>query len=761
MRIREIAISHYGPLRDVKHHPNLGLQVFFGPNESGKTLLIDAVLKLMLGNRLRDFSGIDRVAEPPVGRVALTTNGSEHLLDGTNRLDQVTGLDSNHLRNVFVIRNKDLQIDSQANYLRRVSDQLTGMEGRRLTDLKEILRKLGRLTSPSSSARLSKSADFNKIGEYVETAETLITAINSFLEQSREKHMDSLERRLEDGRQNIDCKNSQIHDQELARKWQRHCTMVQLVDEYETQAQAARRLQPYTKTVFMKLQDLDSRGRAARDTAGENKRQLDQLAPRLEGAQAKMADISAQLSPLENRKPKLDYLEQQALVATNSPNPQAAGMSHFSYALLVLAVISIILAALGMLPSLLLLTPVVALAGALALIIAERNERAKFQEQRRRDRSLLQEGAATGVMAETLQQLAAAVAQEKTCLEQARNRQSNLAATIKEMEQQQSHLDENTRAYSVLATDLEQQLKQELQRLEVEDLEQFGTRMEEYNRAQTRCDEVHQRLEQNFGQSPLRAGAWRDLLNQLSTPENPGLAYERAKLTELREQKDVLLAAQEQLVEELHRHQAQMDSFAAACHALPIDKEDGSSIPPRFANLEMLEHAGTVIMKFVQDVRTRFETACRGIALLEELEQEERVKMTELVGQERPVQEIFRSITGGRYTAVNLDGDLNIHVCTRDGLDLPATALSQGTYDQLYLALRISLARDLLGGKPGFLLLDDAFLCADSTRMNKMLSVLATLAAQDWHILYFTMDERLAKAAPEYTGNPIIHLSPL
>lgn len=65
MEIREIAINHYGPLRDVKYCPRPGLQIFHGPNESGKTLLLDSILKLLLGNRLRDFAGIDRVPDPP------------------------------------------------------------------------------------------------------------------------------------------------------------------------------------------------------------------------------------------------------------------------------------------------------------------------------------------------------------------------------------------------------------------------------------------------------------------------------------------------------------------------------------------------------------------------------------------------------------------------------------------------------------------------------------------------------------------------
>ncbi|HBS93100.1 MAG TPA: hypothetical protein DEA85_03715, partial [Firmicutes bacterium] len=74
-------------------------------------------------------------------------------------------------RNIFVIRNKDLQISSQADYFSRINDQLTGMEGRRLTKLKEIVRNQGRMTRASSAAQLSKSQDFDWIGDKVAAAE--------------------------------------------------------------------------------------------------------------------------------------------------------------------------------------------------------------------------------------------------------------------------------------------------------------------------------------------------------------------------------------------------------------------------------------------------------------------------------------------------------------------------------------------------------------------------------------------------------------
>lgn len=762
MQIREIAVSHYGPLRDVKHQPRPGLQVFFGPNESGKTLLIDAALKLMLGSRLKDFTGIDRVSGNPLGRVVLADQGSEHILDGKTRLDTVTGLDSNHLRNVFVIRNKDLQINGQADFLRRINDQLTGMESRRLEELKKILSKQGRLTSPSSTARLSKSAEFSKIGEHVETAEKLSGEIQEYISEARARELDSLERRLEDSRQGLAAVNGQIQNQEQAEKWQDYSTLAALVKEYEEREEATRALLPFTKTSFMRLQELDSRSQAARETARDSKDKLELLKPRLEGAQAKLAETKAQMAPQESRKSRLDYLEQETLVAAKTPPPPVTGiLSRFSFALAGVAALGLVLAAMNLLPSWMLAIPLAAVAGAVALALADQIARTKAQEHRRRDKTLLQEGAASGIMAATLQELAAAVASEKNGLEIARFRQQQLADTVRDMEQQQLHLEENIRAANGRADDLAMQVKQELQRLGVPTLEEFGTLMEKYSLAQAQCDELYQRLEDRFGQIPVHTGKWCDLLQQLPVPENPGLAFDRTKLARLREQKDEAAAQIDSLLGDLTRHQAKLNHFASICQGLPLEQDTGYTLPPRFANLEMLEYADTVLNRFAAAVKARVETACKALAVLEDLELEEREKMTALLGADKPVQKIFSTITNGSYVQVLLDSDLNIRVQNKEGLELPASSLSQGTFDQLYLALRLSLAHDILAGTPGFLLMDDAFLCADSDRLERMLAVLEGLAEQGWHILYFTMDERLLKAVPRFTGNSVIRLHSL
>lgn len=761
MNIREIVINHYGPLRDIRYRLSPGLQVFHGPNESGKTLLMDAILKLMLGNRLRDFTGIDRVPDLPQGRLALLIQGQEHILDGNIRLDQLTGLDSNYLRNVFVIRNKDLNMAGQAGFLRRISDQLTGMEGQRITKLKDILRLQGCLTNNTSSAKLSKSVDFNKIGEHVENAEELSAEIKDYLDSARELQLDNLERRLEDTRNRLNAINIEIRDQEQAEKRQSHQELVKLVTEYEERAEAARRLQPYTQRTLTKLQDLQSRALFNRDTAETNQQKLDQLQPRLEVAITQSAATDAKVAPLMEKKPQLDNLEQRTLLAAGAPSSQLAkAFTKYTIALLFLTALGMFLAAMDTLPSFLIPIPLLSLAAAVVLFFIDRTTHNKNKKSEIQDRRLLNEAAALGIMAKTLQELAAAISQEKTGLEQSSNNLRNLKENVRELKQEEGSLKETIRETTANAEKLEQQLKQELQELNISNLKEFSALLVKYNQAQTQCDELYQRLEEAFGQAPPHTDGWRELLRQLPVPPDCALAFDRDHLDQLRQEKDSVQEAVHQMLDELHRHQSTLANYATACHGLPIPEKD-ESLPPHIANLEMLEHVTPVLDQFVAAVRTRFTTALDILLILEELEREEQKKMADLVGPDKPVQEIFRTVTGERYTDLSLDDDLNIQVQNCAGLTLPASALSQGTFDQLYLALRLSLAKDLLAGEPGFMLLDDAFLCADSQRLDKLLAVLGKEATQGWQILYLTMDERIVEAASKHTKNPPIALKQL
>ena len=103
----------------------------------------------------------------------------------------------------------------------------------------------------------------------------------------------------------------------------------------------------------------------------------------------------------------------------------------------------------------------------------------------------------------------------------------------------------------------------------------------------------------------------------------------------------------------------------------------------------------------------------------------------------------FRRLPQNRFSQVTLDRGLNITLREEGSLaDRPLALLSQGTADQLYLALRLAVA-DLVLPVPQAcpLILDDALLTFDDNRLALALRLLMELA-QERQVILFTCQHR-------------------
>lgn len=103
-------------------------------------------------------------------------------------------------------------------------------------------------------------------------------------------------------------------------------------------------------------------------------------------------------------------------------------------------------------------------------------------------------------------------------------------------------------------------------------------------------------------------------------------------------------------------------------------------------------------------------------------------------------QELFARMTGGRYDRLSLAEDLSLHAGAQDE-DTLRSALwrSDGTVDQLYLALRLAVAEALTPEAP--LILDDALVRFDDERLAAAMDILAE-EAQNKQVLIFTCQGR-------------------
>lgn len=110
-------------------------------------------------------------------------------------------------------------------------------------------------------------------------------------------------------------------------------------------------------------------------------------------------------------------------------------------------------------------------------------------------------------------------------------------------------------------------------------------------------------------------------------------------------------------------------------------------------------------------------------------------------------QELFSKLTHGRYQRMMLAEDLSIHVSAEQEATLRASQWrSDGTVDQLYLALRLAVAEELTPDAP--LILDDAMVRFDDDRLATALNILDEMA-ENKQVILFTCQSREKKLQGE------------
>jgi uncharacterized protein YhaN len=108
----------------------------------------------------------------------------------------------------------------------------------------------------------------------------------------------------------------------------------------------------------------------------------------------------------------------------------------------------------------------------------------------------------------------------------------------------------------------------------------------------------------------------------------------------------------------------------------------------------------------------------------------------------------FGALTDGAFSGLRAEGKTLVAIRVK-GKELAVKALSDGTRDALYVALRVaSLERIAATGKALPLVLDDVLVHLDDTRARASLRVLATLA-RSMQVLFFTHHARLVELARE------------
>lgn len=764
MRIKQLHVTRYGPMAPFVNDDLGTFTLIHGPNERGKTLLIDALVRMLFKKDLRKpyrrhfgtgGRDMNRVTERPEGFVVLESRGEIHKLEATESVKDVFSFDAvpEDFRNVFVVRDSDLSLKDEDKYYSRVTEKLTGLRSSEIERLVLSIQKRGRLRSASPDSGLANSADQGKIAEKVRDARFLIEEIRSLKESLLAEKFDELEHEMIRVRDRLSVLARDAELQRNAEETMRFNKargalddLVRLTKQIETLGvidseqlkqwqRAVTRRETLAADVKDEKNEVDKIERAIRNS----RRAVAELEARAAEAAEKLSRINAELRPRID-----DYQYERA--EFSRAEPQSGTYRRGLYAAAGITALALA----GFIVHKSWVVAGVAVA-ALFVWLFTGYKQLKLRQAEGRLRSktdrLLEDIKHCGIKIESVDEVMSTIGDiERDVLrlqEDSRARRSEFDNIVKEKERIEGRVSAKTEQVA--------ELDGELAALQVatrmESLAEYQAALEKRTRAEATVDARRTLLSDMLPGELGGDEAVADWENRIEA--HTQLAAEREQVDFDAEVFKRINGETEKLKERKRQIHDALEYGTRKLHGVEVKAKEAGILEasPPCRSTQELDHIGAMIGDFCERIERDQRVAQDAIRLCEKIEDEERARVSDLFGPDSPVTGYMSAITGGRYVSVDYDaGQNHVYLTAADGTRVRADALSGGAYDQLYLSIRISIASRLLADETGFLVLDDPFVKADSERLATMMDTLRGLAADGWQIIYFSAKDEVLHA---------------
>ena len=755
MRITDILVDRYGPLPRFSHQPEENLEVFYGPNESGKTLLLEAMLKLIEPDVNSAFPLVSRVNESPTGHVIVETQGTGHKLGNGTTIGDVTDLTPRHLRNIFVIRDSDLLLRNEHEFYDSVTQQIGDLHTDEIEAIQSRLVENGRLTSVGGRG-LSSAGPKDDAEDVRDDAQSLAGEISAYLEEARSEDMSEVEREFIEVKTQLTQCETELERQDAAETLDTHSTLLERLNSYREAIREHN--DQFSRDMLEELKDLD------REIAS-SKEEIEQLVEKRESLreeqttfESEKETVLAELQPLESREETVDEIDRKLdsyREAHGESIGASRGMKFSRYVALTGIILGGITAGFGSTVAGVLLAILGALGAGWYLI----QHRAVKEAEQKRD-ELLQMARDAGLSVSDVGDIGVEIREYRDNLQTLQSRREELERASGVRKEQIEDLEDDLRSEREERQENQERKQELLQEVDVANVGEYQRQVSENEELDTKRQQAAQSLQDNLGTPPggeseldSKIQYWETQLDELvSDLESDVTAgdYDPERHNQLQKEREELTERKNSLESQLADHDRKLREFDEQVQDLPTEPFIGESLRLSSQTIEGLQEVREDLEELVETIEREADLAREALDIFDDIRSEEEQKITDLFGPESRATEVFRAITEERYTDVTYDsGEKVLKVSRESGETFMPNQLSQGTTEQLYLSARIGLAEQLLGTEPSVFLMDDAFLPADRTRLENGFEILNRLAQEGWQILYFTAKDEVRKGIVE------------
>jgi energy-coupling factor transporter ATP-binding protein EcfA2 len=737
MRLKSLFMGHFGLFRGRLFEFGPGLNLIFGPNESGKTTLVDAIVVGLLARAGKNGGGLksipralahlkDRYGSDIALQMTIDHDGEETEFPSPRTFQDRWDLGWDELRAIFIAREGELDLPPGSsrdfrNWWESLKAKLLGFE----EEPRKVLSKIAAEADLTDNLGLTviQKDRREKIQEKLDwftEHEPGIMALRELERQDRdlkekEKRLANQTEAAERGLQKSKLlRAGQIYDQmkeaqrRLADEYARFSEKD--AEEWEKLAQNMEKESAQVQWLRQQREKEEARHRQTIERAAELSRQVNALSQTLRAAAEKEQEL-AEVAVSDRKRP-------------GSAVPFWAPWASWAAALL-----SLILGVHSDILGLLLLG--VALVG-LALLLTyllHRQSRIVSQFARRRD-GLIRWGREVGLSSETVPDLLKKKMELQQQRDELEGQRKELEARLPKLTRAIDDLTRQEKARLAEVDRARQKIGHLRDRVGLAGLEELENKLKAKGELLGDVEKKYKSsLRELLG---AQEGSWARELEQIKELENVVPTEDAAAVGKLQDQLEECRRQKLEIFEQLTGLTAELKAHFG-CQKMEEVLWKVEDLRSELKELDILEQAG-------QMVRDTFERV---------LQQSDAI-LDDIIGGEE-VCRSFRKITGGRYRSVSME-DLNLQVTDDQDRQWAFASLSSGTRDQLLTVLRLVLAERRLGGK-GFLILDDPLVNSDRARLGEQMDLLGTLVRDGWQILFMTAQDEIRQEAERLSGD--------
>jgi len=749
MKIKEFSITHYGPLPDTGKILLDKFNLFFGKNEDGKTLTIDAFVKLLLGRNMKEFQKINRVDEKPEGYIVIEDDkGKEIKLSRKKDLTKTVGLTTSECRNIFIIRDSDLSIAQESEFYTNVTDRLTGLRTKEISSIKKKLQELGRLTRAESDSDFSDKKEFENIKSRLNDTSKLLEEINILKDKIIKEKFDILEEESVKCREEIEGVEQEVVALENSRKREKYEKGKESLDKLKEAFEEFRDLRIYNEDDKQLWRDCEKDVKTYSEEKQGRLTALQQNEEEFKETNNKLSELERDFKVLDERKKKLDNEIRLELKNYEEKSGNLAKKEGKNKYFTLTGIISAILLGISLLGIILNLPLPFYILAVLFLILTIIPGVFKFQLTK--DEAWL---------AKEFERIKLNLSKYELDAKDIENILSNIQKFEEEYCKKNDELQEMKRKKENLEgkivelrnktiPDIDKKIEDAEDKIDEIKINSGEASLDEYTKKFKSKQKLERLIEEQ--KSVLKShfeGNSKELEKSILQWErdigilaeykekSKEIRYSETTVTELGKKKGGFEEKLEEINDNMESLQKEMGDVQRKVNEI-LGAEEEYLYCKTSVDLKAVKDR---LQKFINKNESNKDNVLAVIKYFEEIEVEEKEKVSELFGKESSISKYFNEITDGFYKEVTFSQETEgIEVKRKDGEILGAEKLSGGAYDQLYFSIRLALGEKLLKGNKGFFVMDDPFVKADPDRLKRQIDALKKITKLGWQVLYFS-----------------------